>query len=246
MSRINEAPVASSNRTVGAEHLYADRVSVYPKAVHGPVRRIKWAVLIVLPGRLLPAALAALESRPGPAGPGGAARYLRSERFYFFNLEFWPQDIYYLTGLLILGAVGAVPGHQPVRPGVVRLHLPADGVDRPVHVGRARDRRRPQRTHAARRRRRRISTRSGARLAKHAVWLGIAFWTGGAWIMYYVDAPTVTREFWTGTASTAGLFLHRPVHRDDLLCWPAGRASRSAPTCAPGRASSRRCWTSRA
>ena len=27
------------------------------------------------------------------------------ERFYFFNLEFWPQDIYYLTGLLIMGAV---------------------------------------------------------------------------------------------------------------------------------------------
>jgi cytochrome c oxidase accessory protein FixG len=33
------------------------------------------------------------------------------------------------------------------------------------------------------------------------VWLGIAFWTGGAWIMYYVDAPTVTRAFWSGTAS---------------------------------------------
>jgi cytochrome c oxidase accessory protein FixG len=37
--------------------------------------------------------------------------------------------------------------------------------------------------------------------AKHAIWLAIAFWTGGAWIMYYVDAPTVTVEFWTGTAS---------------------------------------------
>ena len=31
---------------------------------------------------------------------------LSHERFYFFNLEFWPQDIYYLTGLLIMGAVG--------------------------------------------------------------------------------------------------------------------------------------------
>ena len=29
---------------------------------------------------------------------------------------------------------------------------------------------------------------------KHAIWIGIAFWTGGAWIMYYVDAPTVTIE----------------------------------------------------
>ena len=49
--------------------------------------------------------------------------------------------------------------------------------------------------------------RSGARRLKHAVWLGIAFWTGGAWIMYYVDAPTVTVEFWTGTASTEVYFF---------------------------------------
>jgi cytochrome c oxidase accessory protein FixG len=41
------------------------------------------------------------------------------------------------------------------------------------------------------------------KVAKHAIWLGVAFWTGGAWIMYYVDAPTGTREFWTGTASSA-------------------------------------------
>ena len=44
-------------------------------------------------------------------------------------------------------------------------------------------------------------------MAKHAVWLGIAFWTGGAWIMYYVDAPTVTVEFWTGTASSEVYFF---------------------------------------
>jgi cytochrome c oxidase accessory protein FixG len=35
----------------------------------------------------------------------------------------------------------------------------------------------------------------------HYIWFGIAFWTGGAWIMYYVDAPTVVVEFWTGRAS---------------------------------------------
>ena len=25
------------------------------------------------------------------------------------------------------------------------------------------------------------------KVLKHTAWLGIAFWTGGAWIMYYVD-----------------------------------------------------------
>jgi cytochrome c oxidase accessory protein FixG len=37
---------------------------------------------------------------------------------------------------------------------------------------------------------------------KHGIWLAIAFWTGGAWIMYYVNAPTAVRQFWTGEAST--------------------------------------------
>ena len=27
-------------------------------------------------------------------------------RFYFFGLEIWPQEVYYITGLLILAAVG--------------------------------------------------------------------------------------------------------------------------------------------
>jgi polyferredoxin len=35
---------------------------------------------------------------------------------------------------------------------------------------------------------------------KHAVWLGVAFGTGGAWIFYFRDAPTLLREFWTGQA----------------------------------------------
>ena len=81
---------------------------------------------------------------------------------------------------------------------------------------------------------------------KHATWLGIAFWTGGAWIMYFVDAPTVTVEFWTGTASKevyfftflftattyrprrlgarAGVHLHVP-----LAALPGGDAGRAEP-----------------
>ena len=37
---------SSSARSCG-DHLYANRVRVYPRAVHGPVRRFKWAVLVV-------------------------------------------------------------------------------------------------------------------------------------------------------------------------------------------------------
>jgi cytochrome c oxidase accessory protein FixG len=41
------------------------------------------------------------------------------------------------------------------------------------------------------------------KLAKHSVWLLIALVTGGAWIMYFNDAPTVVRNFFTGEAGAA-------------------------------------------
>ena len=39
-----------------------------------------------------------------------------------------------------------------------------------------------------------LPTSSGARRAKHAVWLVIAWWTGGAWVLYFADAPTLVRR----------------------------------------------------
>jgi cytochrome c oxidase accessory protein FixG len=39
------------------------------------------------------------------------------------------------------------------------------------------------------------------RAAKYAVWLLIALSTGGAWIFYFADAPTLARDFVTGNAA---------------------------------------------
>ena len=41
---------------------------------------------------------------PNAPEPGGAARF-PGRRFYFFFIEIWPQEVYYLTGLLILAAM---------------------------------------------------------------------------------------------------------------------------------------------
>src|SRR3546814_16826073 len=43
--------------------------------------------------------------------------------------------------------------------------------------------------------------------AKHVLWVVIAAATGGAWIMYFQDAPTVTREMVTGTAGGGTSFF---------------------------------------
>jgi cytochrome c oxidase accessory protein FixG len=187
------------------EHLFANRVRVYPKSVHGPVRQFKWAVLVFCLGvyYLLPW----LRWHRGVNQPDQAVLLdLFHERFYFFNLEFWPQDIYYLAGLMIIGAVALFLVTSLIGrvwcgyacPQTVWTDL-FMWVERLVEGDRNERMKRdaePMTFDAAWR-----------KALKHAIWLGIAFWTGGAWIMYYVDAPTVTVEFWIGTASSEVYFF---------------------------------------
>jgi cytochrome c oxidase accessory protein FixG len=119
---------------------------------------------------------------------------------------FWPQDIYYLTGLLIMAAVtlflvtsliGRVwCGYTCPQTVWTDLFMWIEHLiegDRNERMKRDAEK---------------LTFDTVWRKAsKHAIWLGIAFWTGGAWIMYYVDAPTVTVEFWTGTASKEVYFF---------------------------------------
>ena len=84
--------------------LYEARRKIYPQRVHGTYRRIKWAVLFVTLGiyYILPF----LRWDRGIYAPHQAVLVdLPNRRFYFFFIEIWPQEVYYLTGLLILAAM---------------------------------------------------------------------------------------------------------------------------------------------
>ncbi|HLY54581.1 MAG TPA: cytochrome c oxidase accessory protein CcoG [Stellaceae bacterium] len=189
----------------GDMRLVADRVRVYPMAVHGPVRRFKWAVLIFCLGiyYLLPW----LRWDRGPGRPDQALLLdLWNERMYIFGWELWPQEIYFLAGALILGAVALFMvtsligrvwcGYSCPQTVWTDLFM---WVERIIEGDRnARMRRDAQKLGW---------DKAWRKVAKHAVWLIVAFWTGGAWIMYYADAPTVARAFWTGTASTTVYFF---------------------------------------
>ncbi|MDE2199785.1 MAG: cytochrome c oxidase accessory protein CcoG [Rhodospirillales bacterium] len=182
-------------------HLYANRVRVYPRSVHGPARNVKWAVLVIC--LVIYYALPWLRWDRGPGRPTQAVLLdLQNERFHFFNIELWPQDIYYLTGALILGAVGLFLvtslfgriwcGYSCPQTVWTDLFM---WVERLIEGDRNE---RMRRDHGP------VSIdKVWRKLAKHTIWIAVAFWTGGAWIMYYVDAPSVTRAFWTGRASEA-------------------------------------------
>jgi len=82
---------------------YAPRRKIYPQSVAGTYRRIKWALLIATLGIYY--FLPFVRWDRGPNAPGQAVLVdFPNRRFYFFFIEIWPQEVYYLTGLLILAA----------------------------------------------------------------------------------------------------------------------------------------------
>ena len=129
--------------------LYAARRNVYPQRVSGTYRRIKWIVLCVTLGiyYLLPF----VRWDRGPNAPGQAVLIDFPQSALLFLLH---RDL--AAGILLPDRPadprgdGAVPDERRRRPAVVRLSLPADGVDRSVPGDRALDRRRPARASAAR------------------------------------------------------------------------------------------------
>ena len=175
--------------------LYASRKKVYPQATHGLFRNIKWALLIFTLGvyYLLPF----VRWDRGPNLPNQAVLVdLPHRRFYFFFIELWPQEVYYFTGLLILAAMtlflmNAVAGRiwcgylcwQTVWTDLfyaVERWVEGDRRDRI-----AKDRKGWTLPHL-----REVAT-------KHFLWLMIALGTGGAWVLYFADAPTLLRQVLT-------------------------------------------------
>ncbi|MGC1350373.1 MAG: 4Fe-4S binding protein, partial [Xanthobacteraceae bacterium] len=175
--------------------LYAARQKVYPQSVKGTYRRVKWAVLCITLGiyYLLPF----VRWDRGPNAPSQAVLIdFPSRRFYFFFIEIWPQEFYYLTGLLILAAMAlflmnAVAGRlwcgylcpQTVWTDLFQTIERWTEGDRREHLQRDRQPWSMERI-----------ARAGA---KHFLWLMIAWWTGGAWVLYFADAPTLVKDLAT-------------------------------------------------
>src|SRR5665647_801000 len=175
--------------------LYEARKKVYPQAVHGRFRRIKWTILgLALSVYYL---LPFVRWDRGPGLPNQAVLVdFPHRRFYFFFIELWPQEVYFFTGLLILAAMAlflmnAVAGRVwcgYLCPQTVWTDL-FYAVERLVEGDRRErmlgDKRGWTLTHV-----RKVAT-------KHFLWLMIAWWTGGAWVLYFSDAPTLVRDLAT-------------------------------------------------
>ena len=112
---IARVEVTVPTRAERAARTYASRDKIYPKLAHGTFRKVKWAVMAVTLGiyYLLPW----IRWDRGPSLPHQAFLLdFANQRLFFGPIEIWAQELYYITGLLIISALGlflvtAVAGH---------------------------------------------------------------------------------------------------------------------------------------
>ncbi len=180
--------------------LFAPHEKVYPRSVRGPIRRLKWAVLILCLSLYYLGPW--LRWDRGPAHPNQALLIdMPARRAYFFWIEIWPHEVYYLAGLLILGAIGLFLvtslwgrvwcGYTCPQTVWTDLFLWAERLIEGDRMQRIRlDQQKLSAAKLAR------------KAAKHAAWLVIAAATGGAWVMYFNDAPALVHDVFTLSAST--------------------------------------------
>ncbi len=202
---VERIDVTAINKTE-TRSLYKSREPIYPKRVQGTFRKTKaiamtimFAIYYGLPWVRWDRGLNAPDQAVLVDFPG--------RRFYFFFIEIWPQEIYYITGLLILAAIGLFLVTSLFGRVWCGFACPQTvWTDLFLAVER--------RVEGDRNKRIRLAKAPWTmdkifkKIIKHSIWLVIAVGTGGAWVLYFHDAPTLFRDLFTLDAPmTAYLFI---------------------------------------
>jgi len=178
------------------EQLYAAREPVFPKKVYGKFRNLKWGLMIFTLGiyYLTPW----IRWDRGPSLPDQAVLIdLANRRFYFFWIEIWPHEFYFIAGLLVMAGLGLFLFTSALGRVWCGYACPQTvWTDLFILVERwiEGDRNARLRLH----RQKKWDVRKiRLRLTKWISWILIAAATGGAWVFYFADAPTLLVDLFT-------------------------------------------------
>jgi len=169
--------------------LYKKRVKIYPKRARGAFRKFKWLILAVTLSIYYVTPWLRWDRGPN-ASDQAVLIDMPARRFYFFFIEIWPQEVFFITGLLVLGAMGLFLTAATVGRAWCGYSCPQTvWTDLFIAVERfwEGDRNARMRLDKAPT----TVSKIGKKTAKHISWLLIAVATGGAWVFYFADAPTL-------------------------------------------------------
>lgn len=172
--------------------LFEQQKKIYPRRVWGKFRKVKWVAMVLLLGiyYLVPW----LRWDRGAYAPNQAILIdIDHARAYFFGIEIWPQEIYYIAGMLILAAVGLFfvtslfgriwCGYACPQTVWTDLFV---WVERIVQGDRNARKKLDESPWTLEK----ITKKS----ITHLIWLFIGLCTGGAWVFYFNDAPTLAEQ----------------------------------------------------
>lgn len=197
-SEIKRADVKAVNKAE-ERSLYAPREKIHPQRAKGKFRSVKWFMMIFTLGIYYLAPWIRWDR--GEGIPDQAILIdIAGGRFYFFFIEIWPQEVYYVTGLMIMGGIALFLvtstagrmwcGYSCPQTIWTDLFLAVERFFEGERNARIRLDKAPWTFDKIRK-----------RLLKHIVWIIIALMTGGAWIFYFSDAPTLLNQLLTNSAS---------------------------------------------
>jgi cytochrome c oxidase accessory protein FixG len=183
------------SNTESPPSLYSAREPVFPRRVKGSFRTLKWWLLGLLLGiyYLTPW----IRWDRGPNLPDQAVLVdIANRRFFFFMIEIWPHEFYFVAGLLIMAGLGLFLftsaagrvwcGYACPQTVWTDLFILVERWVEGDRNARIRLHRQPW---------------NWEKLVKNGIkwwiWLFIGLATGGAWVFYFTDAPTLLRDLVT-------------------------------------------------
>jgi len=160
------------------QSLYEVRKKIYPRAVHGAFASWRWG--LVFATQLVFYGLAWLEWN----GRQAVLFDLASRKFYLFGLVLWPQDVIYLTVLLVISALSlflftAIAGRLwcgYACPQTVYTEIFL-WIERRIEGDRMARMKLDQSPNGARK----VALKS----AKHGAWIALSAWTGFTFVGYF-------------------------------------------------------------
>jgi cytochrome c oxidase accessory protein FixG len=169
--------------------LFAKAEKIYPQRTHGLFRTLKWLAMAVLLGIYYAAPWLRYDRGPHISNQAILIDMV-GQRGYFFGIEIWPQEVYLLVGILILAAIGLFFATSLLGRVWCGYACPqtvwTDLFVLVEHV-----------IQGDRNARRKLDAAPWSlekvwkKVLTHIVWLLIGLATGGAWVFYFNDAPTL-------------------------------------------------------
>ncbi len=181
--------------------LYAKHKKIYPQNITGRFRTLKWKVSGWIMAFYFLAPWIRWDRGEGQPDQAILAS-LNLGRMYVFNIEIWPQEVYYLTGILVIAAIGlflatAMAGRvwcgftcwQTVWTDIfVWVERKLEG-----------DRNKRKRFDAQPWNFDKLWRKS----LKQLIWIVFSLMTGAGFLFFFNDAPTTAMNLLTGTGSMA-------------------------------------------